>query len=568
MTLFKNNLKCANFVVCFRYEIDQIRSVSYMRAVNASFVLFLSRFSMYLCVLTYVFTGNTLKAEYVYVVTSYYSILRQSLTMFLPRGITLLAETHVSIKRIQKFLSYNEIQLDQEKSVMTNGCSQITEILLTAVHIKNASVKWSPAQSDYTLENINFDVNSQELVAVVGPVGSGKTTLLHILLKELGLLDGSISIVGTISYASQEPWLFAASVRQNILFGEPLDAIRYQEVIRVCALERDFSLFPYGDRTIVGERGVMLSGGQKARINLARAIYKSADIYLLDDPLSAVDAHVGKQLFEDCIKGFLRNKCIVLVTHQLQYISDADKIYLLENGKISASGTYSELRNSGGEFVKLLEEETNKHEKREIKKADVRQLKSLKSLEKSDTPLEVKEHRKTGSLSKQVYMHYLKAGGHYAWSVLILILFVFAQSAGSGADLFVTFWVNLEQEKLEQNYSSLKTNRSEENGYNFKYEFFTINNLVYFYTALMVFLIVVTLTRSLSFFKVCMRASTNLHNRMFGSIVFTTLRFFNTNPSGRILNRFAKDIGSIDETLPISITDTMQVSVKQIPYIF
>jgi ATP-binding cassette subfamily C (CFTR/MRP) protein 4 len=144
--------------------------------------------------------------------------------------------------------------------------------------------------------------------------------------------------------------------------------VKYQQVIKVCALERDFSLFPYGDRTIVGERGVMLSGGQKARINLARAIYKEADIYLLDDPLSAVDAHVGKQLFDNCISGYLKNKCTVLVTHQIQYLSNVDRIYLLEEGKVTTSGTYEELRNSGGEFVKLLEEVNTLAEQKEEKR--------------------------------------------------------------------------------------------------------------------------------------------------------------------------------------------------------
>lgn len=141
-----------------------------------------------------------------------------------------------------------------------------------------------------------------------------------------------MQVTGEISYASQEPWLFAGTVRQNILFGLPMDKQRYNTVVKKCALERDFSLLPYGDKTIVGDRGVSLSGGQRARINLARAVYKQADIYLLDDPLSAVDTHVGKQLFKQCITGYLKHKAVILVTHQIQHLQEANNILYLEDG--------------------------------------------------------------------------------------------------------------------------------------------------------------------------------------------------------------------------------------------
>ena len=156
-----------------------------------------------------------------------------------------------------------------------------------------------------------------------------QTSLIHTVLGELSLISGSIQVSGRLSYAAQEPWLFAGSVKQNITFGQPWDAARYREVVKVCALERDMSQLPYGDRSIVGERGVSLSGGQRARVSLARAVYKDADIYLLDDPLSAVDAHVGRHLFDDCIKGYLRHKAVLLVTHQLQYLTQANQILIL-----------------------------------------------------------------------------------------------------------------------------------------------------------------------------------------------------------------------------------------------
>lgn len=156
-----------------------------------------------------------------------------------------------------------------------------------------------------------------------------QSVLIHV--GELEVVDGSYHINGTISYASQEPWIFAATIRQNILFGADFDKKRYAEVVRVCCLEKDMEQFPDGDHTIVGDRGASLSGGQKARINLARAVYREADIYLLDDPLSAVDIHVSKKLYEDCINGYLANKTRILVTHQVFYLRDNDHIIILNN---------------------------------------------------------------------------------------------------------------------------------------------------------------------------------------------------------------------------------------------
>src|SRR6266487_2916770 len=179
------------------------------------------------------------------------------------------------------------------------------------------------------------------------------------ILRELQISHGTIAVNGSVAYASQEPWSFNASVRDNILFGNEFIDKKYNEVVRVCALQRDFTIFPYGDKTLVGERGVSLSGGQKARITLARALYNNADIYLLDDPLSAVDSAVAKHIFEKCIVNYLSTKTRILVTHQLQFIKEATKILVLKNGSTVALGTYDELLHSGIDFVSLLEESKN-----------------------------------------------------------------------------------------------------------------------------------------------------------------------------------------------------------------
>lgn len=160
-----------------------------------------------------------------------------------------------------------------------------------AINMINVTAKWEAAQSENTLEDLNLEIEKGKLYAVIGMVGSGKSSFLSAILGEISLAEGQVKVNGGISYASQEAWVFGATVRQNILFGQSYERQRYQKVIKACALVRDFKQFPQGDQTVVGERGSSLSGGQKARINLARALYRQSDIYLLDDPLSAVGDH-------------------------------------------------------------------------------------------------------------------------------------------------------------------------------------------------------------------------------------------------------------------------------------
>lgn len=312
-----------------RKEIHVIRYVSYIRGILLSFIMFTTRVSVFLSLVGFALLGNVISAEAAFMVTAYYNLLRVSMTVFFPQGIGQFAETLVSISRIQKFMTYDELPRydDSTSSTQTTSTELSKEIIPNnivphlskpGISVDNVYAKWNPAHSEYTLANINLKVQPGTLVAIIGPVGSGKSSLLQAILGELAIESGSVDINGVISYASQEPWLFSASVRQNILFGEEMDRYRYQKVIKRCALERDLELFTSRDKTIVGERGTSLSGGQKARINLARAVYREASVYLLDDPLSAVDSHVGRHLFDQCIRQHLREKTVVLITHQLQ----------------------------------------------------------------------------------------------------------------------------------------------------------------------------------------------------------------------------------------------------------
>ncbi|ERL84841.1 hypothetical protein D910_02265 [Dendroctonus ponderosae] len=313
-------------------EIVALTQSSYLRGVFTSCNVFVERFTLFLTIVAYSLVGYRITADIVFSMAQYFNILQRKQQFFLfvsdtifiplamaivyPLAVSLSAETWVAIKRLEEILVLEE----KEDIVIEN----LTE---RGISLHNITASWVPDVP--VLKNIEVVIPEGKLCAIIGPVGSGKSSVLQLLIGELSPSSGKIQIGGSLSFSSQEPWLFAASVRKNILFGKPYDSTLYKKVAEVCALEKDFEQFPYGDRTLVGERGVSLSGGQRARINLARAIYRSADIYLLDDPLSAVDTHVGKHLFEKCIKNYLNGKTRILVTHQLQYLKKADIIIVL-----------------------------------------------------------------------------------------------------------------------------------------------------------------------------------------------------------------------------------------------
>lgn len=302
-------------------ELNFLSKVSYLRGVIVSASVFIERVILFITIVTYSLMGNAITASQVFSMAQIINTLQLSVVCFFPFGVNLGAETLVSVKRLQTFL------LLEEKCLPKIAKNEMREVSL-----KNVQASW--ISNLPTLRNINIRIPNGCLCAIVGPVGVGKSSLLYLLLGEFIPDHGTISIDGTISYCSQKPWLFASTIMQNILFGEEYDQDLYQEVIKVCALKKDFNLLPQGDQTLVGEKGVSLSGGQKARINLARAVYKKADIYLLDDPLSAVDAHVGNELFQNCIMTHLKNKTRILITHQLQYLKKVDHIVVINQVSI------------------------------------------------------------------------------------------------------------------------------------------------------------------------------------------------------------------------------------------
>lgn len=376
-----------------RKEISAVRGTSYIRATLFSFGM-VSRLSIFLSIISYIYFGNFITARKVFIVSSYFNILNLSMVYFWPVAITSVAEGYISVKRVQEFLLHSDekpqpqsdsdvshkeakklAEFKRKNVVVTvedgetkqsdepNGNNADDEHTTTGkllapsrrtvneaaplkgLRMDNASAAWELTDDidGAGIHGFNLVIEKNELCAVVGQVGSGKSTLLQVILGELDLDSGTMSVDGVVSYAAQEAWLFEGTIRQNIVFIEDYDERRYREVVKVCALERDFKSLPYGDSTVVGERGISLSGGQKARVNLARAIYKRADIYLLDDPLSAVDTHVGKHIFQECIQTYLKDKICVLVTHQLQYLKEVQHMVLINHCRIEAQGSYADL---------------------------------------------------------------------------------------------------------------------------------------------------------------------------------------------------------------------------------
>lgn len=435
----------------FRKEVQSIRQHRYLLGSLFSFEGFVTRTSIFISILGYVLLGNILTAETAFSITAVYNALNTVITLLFSISISSLAEVNVSLKRMQNFMCYEEIP-DRNTAITLNGtkngingyAEKPKKTPKPHVVLKNVDAKWDNEATENTLKNIDLSINENQLVAVIGPVGAGKSSLFNVILKELPISGGSISVEGVISYSSQEPWLFSGSVRDNILFGEEYDEDRYKEVVRVCALQSDFDMFPFGDRTLVGEKGKSISGGQKARINLARCVYKEADIYLLDDPLSAVDANVGKQLYDQCVKQFLKEKICILSTHQLQYLKSADKIIILDDGNIEIQGKYEDLHTCGLDFAKLLKDfnSTEDHEDDVKKKAVSREVSVLdeESDEDDDGPEMDKEKVGHGKITAAVYGNYFKAGGNWCMIGLLVAAFLASQCFANTGEYFVSYW--------------------------------------------------------------------------------------------------------------------------------
>ncbi|XP_015838295.1 probable multidrug resistance-associated protein lethal(2)03659 [Tribolium castaneum] len=499
-------------------ELKEISKTTRLFVLNDSINYVVTRIIVFLGILGAIFTGVSITSQYVFTMASdIYDHFRVSLTIFAPLGIMHFGELRTSIFRIQEFL------LTDHESSKESFVQHKDETASPGIKAKNVSVKWDVSLTDFVLKDIKLSATCGQLVGIVGPAGSGKSAILQTLIQETEIISGKITIKGRISYASQEAWIFSASVRQNILFGEEMDEEKYRKVLKVCALEHDLAIFPYGDNTLVGERGVMLSGGQKARINLARSVYRDADIYLLDDPLSAVDAQVARIIFKECVQNYLKDKCVILVTHQLSYLQEATKIYSLKDGRLECIENIDKIPDYIPDSATNAEEVV------------------IKSNERSVLPNENVEER--GKLKAiQIYKSYFTVGGKSSFFRVILI-YSLLQFVSNCLDYFVSFWVNVEQGSLQLE-SRIK-------------DFFSYENCLTVYCCFLLLLFVIIFAYSWAFVKYTRNASTHLHNEMLTKVLHADLSFFHNNSSGRILNRFSMDVGSVDQKVPLQLISVL-----------
>ncbi|XP_015781159.1 multidrug resistance-associated protein 1 [Tetranychus urticae] len=496
--------------------------------------------------------------------------LINTLTMplnFLPFVLTSGAMFLVSVKRINKFLAGDE--LDTE-SINHNPDST------NPILVKDATFSWS-RDEEPTLKDINLQVEKQKLVAVVGVVGSGKSTLLSAILGDLYKKHGTVNVDGKVAYVPQTSWIQNATVRDNILFESPFVQEKYDQVIEACALTPDLKILAGGDLTEIGEKGINLSGGQKQRVSIARAVYSDSDIYLLDDPLSAVDAHVAKHLFEKVIgnKGLLKNKTRLLVTHRITFLPQADEIIVLRDGKIYESGTFSELMAKKGEFfnfivqyqieqedeldpedesfVKALEREKKLSLTRSISSADsetsairrrtshTRQSQSKKSraTSKNDAKedkfkLIEAETAETSSVSSKVYFDYIKAIGWKNCSVILLFCTIFSGFI-LASSLWLTEWADDYLNPLNYHNTALRNKR------------------LIVYAILGTFQAIFILAFTLVLCIAAVEGSRWIHEQMLSRLIRAPMSFFDSTPTGRILNRFTKDIDLADSAMIFSL---------------
>ncbi|XP_044727742.1 ATP-binding cassette sub-family C member 4-like [Chrysoperla carnea] len=557
-----------NFVRIARIkEINVLKYSNYLKGYSSASMNYTERLPMFVTAITYALLGNVITSEKLFSMTQYFSIVQTGMSFNFANAILLTSETLITIKRIKTFLLLEEIDsIDNETN---NSNSAING----EIQITNYYASWIPDQK--ILQNITTVIHSGEICSIIGPVGSGKSSFLNAVLSEMHTDGGKLTISGTVSYSSQDPWLFSGSIRNNILFGLSYNEDKYKDVIEVCSLTKDLLQFPYGDQTIVGDKGASLSGGQRARINLARAIYRDADIYLLDDPLSAVDVNVGKHIFHECIEKYLKGKTRILVTHQIQHLQNVNHIIALQDGEIKSEGTYDELINYNAEFKHYLNKEICLRDEKsclsykdqELEQDTIADTSLTSYITNQNDPKKIENEKvETGKLEFKLFLYYIKAAGNMFEIMLFLILMVGNQIFCNSTDFWMSYWSNLEDKQIFSDKTKvILLNEFGDKDLN-KVEYvkqenvLTRTEVMYVYALLILFVILTSISKALYFYKLCMRASINLHNKMFHSLLKAPMRFFDKNSIGRILNRFTKDMGAADELLPSALVQGAQIS--------
>ncbi|GAA6024113.1 hypothetical protein JCM10207_003170 [Rhodosporidiobolus poonsookiae] len=514
-------------------------------------------------------TGRPLTSDIVFPALALFQMLQIPLAI-LPTVVGQFVECLVSIGRLSDFLLAEELQAD---AVVVEPILRELERGDEVISITGGEFTWAALHDSTpsTLEDITLSVKKGKLIAVVGQVGSGKSSLLSAILGEMHKLAGAVHLRGTVAYCAQTPWILNATVRENITFGHRFEPEFYELVLEACALKPDLSLLKDGDATEVGEKGISLSGGQKARIGLARAVYARPDIVLLDDVLSAVDAHVARHLFDRIIgpSGLLSDKARLLCTHALPFCKQADELVFLRKGSIFERSTFDEAIAGDTPLSKLLVEfgkastetapaspsdetvvESAQDEedlqaddldlKRKLEAVDDAVLKqpaqvipveeqkrnTLRALKQSTRP---KENREQGAVKSDVYKGYLESMG---WSSILLFAasMLLYQVFQVTTTVWLKYWSEHNQEDRQNSHLGF---------YLGVYGALGITAAAFF-----------AINAAVTFALCSIRSATVLHHRLFDAVIRAPMRFFESTASGTILNRFAADIAIVDVLLP------------------
>ncbi|CAA7402677.1 unnamed protein product [Spirodela intermedia] len=461
----------------------------------------------------------------------------------IPDVMGVVIQAQVALSRVERFLDAPELQ--------SGLVSKSAEDSKDPVVIKSASFSWDMNLQKPTLRNVSLEVKHGEKVAICGEVGSGKSTLLAAILGEIPHTEGSVQVGGKIAYVSQAAWIQTGTIRDNILFGSAMNERRFQETLERCSLVKDLEVLPFGDLTEIGERGVNLSGGQKQRIQLARALYQDADVYLLDDPFSAVDAHTATSLFNEYVMGGLSGKTVLLVTHQVDFLPAFDSILLMSDGGILRAASYADLLTSSKEFRDLVDahKETVAPEKLDGLKPPGRTKSSSREIDdahpekQQKTPLGSvgdqlikKEERERGDTGLKPYLLYLgqnKGFFNFALAGLMQLSFVVGQI-------------------LQNTWMAANVQNP------------AVSNL----RLITVYLLVGILTTVFLFFRsmftvfLGLESSKSLFSQLLTSLFRAPMSFFDSTPAGRILSRVSSDLSITDLDVPFSLMFSLSATLN------
>ena len=449
-----------NLFVSFRREISIIRKKSAILSGLAA--LEYTSIPILLSVITLLLTGQPLTPVNAFMLLMFTNLLRSNICLDIAYGVVETRESFASLGRIEDFLISEDLfsisedhclqdrrtvaerksgKLQNDSTMSQSHVSDEDPLIDQWINpskpgtlcVSHLTYKEVARKDEFILQDVDFVAASGSLTVVTGPVGSGKSTLLSAIAGEMSDVSGTISRQGTFVYAPQIAWVFSGTLRENILFGESYHEPRYTRIIEACALTEDFQRFPNGDQTVVGERGAVLSGGQRARVSLARAVYVDADLYLLDDPLSAVDYKVGRHIFEKCIKGLLGEKTRLLTSHQERHMKDADQVIVLHKGRVLGKGTFAELQGKGilnttiDPLYKNASTE-NKSNYMVTAREDEERRRDLKPLTKKENELEISvEDRAIGTVSSKLYWDYFRSGIHSFFIIGMIFLCLISQ---------------------------------------------------------------------------------------------------------------------------------------------